>query len=275
MAKAPHAIVSSVTLSESDGDEALSEARGALSKGGKLDVLEMVKSPTWREVLVDLVVSRQMDPWSIDIAEVADSYFAKVRELRAHAKMLDLRFPANVILASAILLHFKASALLVEEEEEEQEQAPVEMIDEAIPQLVYKAQGPRTRRVTLDELVTALERVLREPEREIVRAKAQPLELQIPQQDMGTRMAEVYLKALAIKDEEGLLTFSQLANEGKEGPLEENILMAILPVLHLVQESKFAAWQEALFGDILIKVLPSQEPEGNGSAGALAAVRRQ
>lgn len=236
---------------EARGEER--EAQAALAEG-ELDVLEIVKKPIWRELLVELVVSKQMNLWNIDLVEIADSYLARVRELKA----LDLRIPANVILASAILLHFKASALLAEEDEEG-ENAPVEVIQEDIPQLVYKTQGPRTRRITFTELVEALEKVLKEPEREVLRTKAKPLELRIPQQEMSVKMEEVYRKALALKDEEGLLMFSHLLSHLENGngrrSLEEKIVFTLLPVLHLVQESKLFAWQESVFGDIFIKVL--------------------
>ena len=70
----------------------------------QMDLLTVVSEPTWKELLIDLVASRKMDPWDVDLALVADGYLQVVRQLQA----LDLRVPANVILACALLLKFKS-----------------------------------------------------------------------------------------------------------------------------------------------------------------------
>ena len=48
-----------------------------------------------------------MDPWDIDISAVAEAYLGRVRQLQA----MDLRVPANVILACALLLRYKAETI--------------------------------------------------------------------------------------------------------------------------------------------------------------------
>lgn len=59
------------------------------------------------QVLVDMVKKNQLDPWNIDIVDLADRYFEKIIEL----KMNNLRVTSRVFLFSAILLRLKSDIL--------------------------------------------------------------------------------------------------------------------------------------------------------------------
>lgn len=245
----------------------------------RIDLLEIVAQPTWREFLTDLVASEKMDPWSVDLCAVADVYLTRVRALQA----LDLRVPANVILASALLLRFKAEALILEEEEPVETEAPA-LIEEEIPDLVFRANRARSRRVTLQELMRAVEEVMRQGKRLLPAGGTafEPalLELELPQEGMNDRMKRVFERALALKDEENLLLFSALVTAARkelnghapgDGVL---IVRELIPVLHLIQEKKLAAWQDEFYGEIFLKILDEDEEEKEGkdadaTAGAL------
>lgn len=219
-----------------------------------MDILEIVVQPTWREFLVELIESEQMNPWDIDLCAVADAYLKKIRRLQA----LDLRIPANVILASALLLRFKADALRFDEEVEEVE-APPELIQEELPELVLKPSRPRPRRVSLHELIAAIQEVMRDGKK-IFRIEGAPavLELGLSEQDLHEKMKEVYECALALKDSENILLFSALVQASikeKECVWSEVVIEHLIPVLHLVQEEKLLAWQDKVFGEIFLKIL--------------------
>ena len=127
----------------------------------KIDLEHLVAQPTWREMLLDLVASEKLDPWNIDIVDIAGRYLVRIRNLQ----MMDLHVPANLILAASILLRFKSDALKFEEEEQvveqevfiDEQKVPVE-----IPMLSLRTRIPPKRKVTLDELVNALEEVFEE-----------------------------------------------------------------------------------------------------------------
>ncbi|MGB9577435.1 MAG: segregation/condensation protein A [Candidatus Micrarchaeia archaeon] len=246
-----------------------------------MDLLELVVKPTWKEFLIELVASNQMNPWEIDIVSVADKYLQKVRQLTA----LDLRVPANVILASALLLRFKAEALQLEEEEAPEtvvEEAP-QYFNEEIPELILRANKPRRRKLTLEELIQAVDDVMKATSKPLpVKTVPQMLSIQLPKVDMNDLMREVYEQAIALKDEEGVVLFTDLLKR-KAGaspcPGEgnshahgfwcygtENVVMTLMPVLHLVQENKLLAWQDQLFGEIFIKVVAEQQPQAVAQA---------
>lgn len=217
-----------------------------------MDLLEVVVQPTWKEFLIELVQSEKMDPWDIDIMQVADKYLTKIREFEA----LELRIPANVILASSILLRMKAEALVWREEEPDDFFVEENMLlQEPLPELILKPNRPRARGVTLHELVKAMESVLKEG-RKVQRIIPAPVSLtvQLSPKTMGQRITEVFEKAKALKDGENLVLFSELS-EGK-------VVDHFLPVLHLVNSQKMDAWQDEVFGEIFLKVLADEIASG-------------
>ena len=80
-----------------------------------VDLVDLIEQPAWKSILVELVRTERMDPWSIDIAGLAEKYLKKINALTG----TDLRIPANAILASAILLKFKSNVLRISEIEDE------------------------------------------------------------------------------------------------------------------------------------------------------------
>jgi segregation and condensation protein A len=233
---------------------------------GDVKLERIVALPTWREMLIDLVAQKKLDPWNIDIVEIAAGYMDRIRRM----EMLDLRVPANLILAAAILLRFKSQALRFEEEEQVvEEQVYVDEEDGAsvIPVLELKTRIPPTRMVTLDELLLAMEKVFEEQrKREEAAAKVEipaVINIQLPEFDIEQRIAEVYARVLAEKDSEGLATFSSILPERTPVAMIETLL----PLLHLVQDRKLFIFQESFFGEIFIRAKESRDREEEDKEG--------
>ena len=220
----------------------------------QLELSEFVKEPSWRELLLESIENQQMNPWEIDLVKVADAYLQKVREMQA----MDLRIPANVILASALLLNYKAQALQLEEPVPEPEPFVRPFENEAIPDLVFNPNLPRSRTITLTELIEAVEEVMHYERRELIpRAKADPLHIELPKENLNELMVMVHSRAGELKDKENMVLFSELVKSFNGHGEEKASLYArhLPPVLHLIQEEKMFAWQDRLFGEIFLKVL--------------------
>jgi segregation and condensation protein A len=233
-----------------DSAERLAAAR-ELPEDMKLE--KIVALPTWREMLLDLVATKKLDPWNIDIVEIATGYLEKIKKL----EMLDLRVPANLILAAAILLRFKSSALRFEEQTqvvEEQIYVEEDAEPSVIPVLELQTRIPPTRMVTLDELLSAMEKVFDDQKKR--EEKAQKVEIptviniQMPEFNIEERMETVYKRILDEKDSEGLATFTSLLSE--RTPVE--MIATLLPLLHLVQDRRVSVFQEQTFGEIFIRI---------------------
>lgn len=219
-----------------------------------VDLVQMVKEPSWREVLMEAIDTQQMNPWEIDLTKIADAYIAQVRKMQE----MDLRVPANVILASALLLHYKAAALRLEPPELLPDDGGIiQLNDETIPELAYNPNQARARLVTLEELMDAVDEVLKEGRRPIVIAERPvALHVELPKENMSDLMEKVYARAQEMKDRENVLLFSSLVKSfnGHGEPIADLVSRNLLPVLHLVQENKLRAWQDAVFGEIFLQV---------------------
>ena len=76
----------------------------------------------WIRMIKESIEKKKIDPWNINIAEIADLYMGKIKEF----KRFDIRLSADVILVGGILLRMKSEVLYGECEvvnEEEYEKA--------------------------------------------------------------------------------------------------------------------------------------------------------
>ena len=233
-------------------------------KGEDLRLEKLVEFPTWREMLLDLVAAKRLDPWNIDIVEVTSGYIDRINKM----EMLDLRVPANLILAAAILLRFKSDALRFEEEAQvivEETFVDEDAGPEVIPVLELKTRIPPTRMVTLDELLLAMEKVFDEQKKREEHAQKieipSVINIQLPEFNIEQRMATVYERVLEEKDSEGLSTFSAILSDRSA----LGIITTLLPLLHLVQDRKLTIFQEKFFGEIFIRV--KEEAKGDSVSG--------
>jgi segregation and condensation protein A len=217
-----------------------------------MDLEKLVVQPTWRDMLVDLVIEEKLDPWNIDLIEVTEKYMDRVRGLVS----LDLRVPANIILAAAILLRFKSETLNLEEEVQEaesetyisEEHAPFE-----VPMLSLKTRIPPKRRVSLGELIGALTEVI-DSQKKRAEKLFQPkpiMSIEIPKEDIEKRMNALLDRLKEFADAEGVLMFSDLL----EQKTSSEMIFVLLPLLHLAQDRKIDITQEKMFGEIFITIL--------------------
>ena len=224
---------------------------------------------TWQTIIFDLVKTEQMDPWDIDVSILTQKYIDMLRTLKEH----DFRISGKVLLAAAILLKLKSTKLVgedlseldrlligVEEEMEEfgfDETSEVHKLDE-IPTLIPRTPQPRKRKVSIFDLVDALERALEVKKRRLLHS-IPPLNLEAPKKkkDVTEIIREVYgkIKTFFISALSGKLTFSKLLpSESKEDKVH-----TFIPLLYLAQQNKIELMQETPFGEIEILMKKKEE----------------
>ncbi|HII53422.1 hypothetical protein AUJ13_04200 [Candidatus Micrarchaeota archaeon CG1_02_49_24] len=216
-----------------------------------IELEKIVAKPMWKTVLVELVDSEKLDPWNIDIAEISEKYLKKVREF----KLLELHLPANIILAASILLRMKSDSLkLVDDVPVMQEAGDSGELALSIPTLEIAGRVMPQRKVTLSELMSALEEVMKDVDARMVPAvviPSEPVKFEMPAFDIDERMESIFAKISASPE---MLTFNSLLEE--RTPHEK--VQTLLPLLHLWQKRRVALLQEEFFGEIFIK--PAGEP---------------
>ncbi len=224
---------------------------------------------TWQSILYELVKTEQMDPWDIDVSILAQKYIEMLRQLKEH----DFRVSGKVLLAAAILLKIKSTKLVgedlseldrlligVEEEMEDmgfEETAEIPKLDE-IPSLIPRTPQPRKRKVSIFDLVEALERALEVKKRRLLHS-IPPLNLEAPKKkrditqvirDVYGRIRSFFLGALKDK-----LTFSKLLpSESKEDKV-----YTFIPLLYLAQQNRIELVQETPFSEIQILMKKKSE----------------
>src|SRR3989344_1857421 len=144
---------------------------------------------TWQTILYDLVRKEGMDPWDVDISLIARRYIELIRKLKEH----DFRLSGKVLLAAAILLKLKSSKLVDEDITEldrlirgEEEGTSDDLLFEEPGayrreelgdiSLMPRTPQPRKRKVSIFDLVKALEKALEVKHRRVHnQMPAQPL----------------------------------------------------------------------------------------------------
>jgi segregation and condensation protein A len=210
------------------------------------------------DMLVDLVIQGEMDPWDIDIAGLAQRFLEEVRNM----VKLNLRLSGRTLLTSAILLRMKSEHLMPQENghnghnghEDYEEYGWDEAYDFELdlPALPTPLRRRAERRVTLFELVEALQQALNE---EIIRKNFPPrrrarprLVIQVDDESIREKIISFYDRILELAQQREVLRFAELVYE----PSPHYVVETLLYLLYLDSQGKLTVWQEELFGEIFI-----------------------
>jgi len=207
---------------------------------------------------MDLVLSREIDPWDIDIIDLTNKFLERIRQL----KSLDLRISGKTILTSSILLRMKSEELMREDEEKQEvdeeffdfwediENAEFE-IDDIRPPLRRRNVGKMTLPELFEALVDALEDG-EKPKKKII-AKLGPQIYQIDEikADIRKQVEKLYQHLLELKGINDIIAFRDLLEERTS----REVARIFLYILFLYSDKKIDVTQETMFGEIFIKVL--------------------
>jgi len=250
------------------------------------DLVSLVELPEWKSILLDLVKKERMDPWNIDLVDLTQKYLDRVRKMQEN----NLYVPANALLACAILLNLKADALRQYYQElEEENSVEAEPIEDApfddffaadtfvdvpeseeesstepiAPENILPPARITTRRVSLEELLVAMERVMRAKKR-LPKKKAEPIiDYEAPLEELFEEMdrdavdqyiEDTYARVLETLDSEGFTTLSNIVD--KKEPLD--VVRKLLSLLYLTNQGKINIWQERPFDEVFISVVKDE-----------------
>ncbi len=233
-----------------------------------LNLLMQEDEITWQTILHDLVRSGEIDPWNIDISILANKYMGIVKKMHE----LNLFISGKVLLASAILLRIKSEKLITEwignldnlmfppadMEELDQFLGPGRgrITLDAEPKLTIKTPQARKRKVTINDLIGALEKALEVNERRVLKHAERdriPADLAVPEKpvDITQIIKELYERIKVAFTRKERLTFSELVSSERK----EEKIATFIPLLHLASQEKVDLNQEEHFGEIEIKLV--------------------
>jgi len=215
------------------------------------DIEHLVRSATWKDLLINLVETSKLDPWNVDISKIVRNYILVIKEM----KLMDLSIPANIVFAASFLLKLKSDSISIFREEEEiiEDIDIIERIIPDIPELVPRMRQPPHRKITLNELMNALDDVLKiENKREKYFSELEKvLPVIIDPNDMDKKMERAYKMAIDNSDNYGMVMFDKLI---KNMDSDLILLDMFVPLLFLDYNGKISLIQEVFFGDIIIKI---------------------
>jgi len=228
---------------------------------------------TWQNMIYDLVRTEEMDPWDVDVSILSQRFLEMLKKL----KEMDFRISGKVVLAAAILLKIKSDRFVNEDINaldslmssmnepevllDELGEMTSAIIDKSHPPLLPKTPQPRKRKVSVYDLIEALEKALEVENRRppVIRQK---VKFKVPDKktDISEVIKDVYDKVQVFYNANGTggkLTFSQLIpSESKEDKV-----FTFIPLLHLENQRKVDMHQEFHFGEIDIN-LAKPQPKG-------------
>ena len=224
---------------------------------------------TWKSLIMDLVKAEGMDVWDVDVSLLTQKYIDTIKQL----KELDFRVSGKVLLAAALLLKIKSDRLVGEDmaqfdrmlEPDSEEDGllgdgPVNLDpnrDIDVGSLIPRTPQPRKRKVSIYDLMNALEKALEVKKRRVERDIPPIIEPPVKKRDITEVIRELYGKIMGFffqKKEKGL-TFSELVpSKGKEDKV-----FAFAPLLHLSNQQKIKLFQQKHFGDIEVRLKKSEE----------------
>ncbi len=225
-----------------------------------LDMLMKEDEITWQTIIYDLIKSEQMNPWDIDISLLTKKYLETIKRLQE----LNFFISGKVLLASALLLRIKSHKLLTEdilaldallypsEEYEELDEYDYKKgKDIEIPPLAIKTPQARKRKISVNDLIAALQKALEVNKRKILRRmEYRNINIKIPERkiDITKLIKELYGKILNFFKTKEKITFDELVMSNRR----EDKILTLVPLLHLDHQNKVIIDQKTPFGEIEI-----------------------
>src|SRR3989344_8359762 len=150
--------------------------RSEISKIGQEQIHRLLfgEKLSWQAIIYDLINTEQLDPWDIDLAILSVKFLEKVRKLEE----ANFFVSSKVLFAASLLLRIKTEIVLNqylpnldyilfgEKKEKKYVQERLEL-GEDVPELVPRSPLPRFRKVTLQELISALGKAITTENRRI------------------------------------------------------------------------------------------------------------
>ncbi len=189
------------------------------------------------DIVLKLIINGEIDPWNVDIVELADKYMQEIKNMY----IPDLRLASRALAAAALLLKMKAEALELENQEEGDKE-----------KISRKRVFGIKRFYTVDEIAHVLKKYIApviefKPKRKYIRRKPyqrKKKKIEVPLFHATLEETIEYLEE-KLSNLNGYITLSQLNVPNKA--------QAFVALLFLHYDKKITIYQEEEFGEIYIE----------------------
>jgi segregation and condensation protein A len=223
---------------------------------------------TWQDIIYDLIRTEQMDPWDVDVSLLAEKFIDLLKEMQK----MDFRLSGKIILAAALFLKIKSDKLLKEDiamlnnliNPVESQEDLLGLIDGMPnefeipgerPVLAFRSPQPRKRKVSIYDLVNALEKALefdsKRSVRRVLSSKHVAVKVPVKNRDVTLVMNDVYKKIEKKMRNLKVITFSELIDNDSK----EEKLYIFVPLVYLDTQRRIDIEQPQHFGEINIHLV--------------------
>lgn len=236
---------------------------------------------SWKAIIYDLIRKEEMNPWDVNVSLLSKKYVERLKQL----KSMDLKVSGKVLLAAAMLLKIKSKRLVgddlnefdrllaandVDEDEfydglaEELRRGEERAMYEGI-ELMPRTPQPRKRKVSVYDLVSALEQALEVKKRRVFNSIRES-NVSVPEKkfDIGEAIKGVYSRIISffkLNSGKKFVTFNQLVPSNTR----KDAVYTFIPLLHLFNDNKLDLEQKEHFGEINVH-LKSDSEQNSGNA---------
>ncbi len=217
---------------------------------------------SWKALIYDLINTEQLDPWDIDLAVLSRKYLEKIRELEE----ANFFVSSKILLAASLLLRIKSEILLNEyiksideilfgKKEEQKQEIKIEIDEDELPELIPRTPLPRYKKVSLNELIGALDKAIKTETRRIKKEieekqMERETDIVIPKAsrvNIRDRIRKLYAKIQTLFKKNHKIAYTELV-----GTKVEDRIACFLPILHLDNQGKIWLHQEKHFEEIWV-----------------------
>lgn len=236
---------------------------------------------SWQAIIYDLIKTEQLDPWDIDLATLADKYVQTIQQLEE----ADFFISSKILLACSLLLRLKSEilinsyiqdlndALYGKKDEKRYEIERIEIDENDLPILSPRTPMARHKKVTLNELIKALDHAINTESRRIRkeikhRQHRRALETVMPKNNfvpLKVRVKSIFNILKVHLKENNHMKFHSLAKS------KEEKLASFVPMLHLSNNGKIFLRQKQHFDHIhmTLRIHPEEKAELEKELGLL------
>ena len=190
-----------------------------------------------------LVEDGRLDPWNVDIAQLARLYMEEIKKM----ELLDLRVPARAIYAAAFLLKKQVDVLFPEPKRKKEKKYTLEEIVQMFEEEEKsELQSVETQSLIIDQ-IKKIRKKVKEYKKSIKQGEKRKT---IP---IHVSKFEKALEELEKLISQGIKTFSFLDFVGNRNPVPY-----LLGLMVLYQDGKVDVYQKEPYSDIQVEVLEWQ-----------------
>ncbi|MEK6873304.1 MAG: segregation/condensation protein A [Nanoarchaeota archaeon] len=218
---------------------------------------------SWQEIIYDLINTEQLDPWDIDLALLSQRYLERIRELEE----ANFSLSSKVLLVASLMLRIKSELLMSyyiknideilfgKKTKEEQQILRFDEYDEdEIPELIPKTPLPRFKKISIQELISALNQAVKTENRRIFKKGVEKENYErtmlfMPKQSisLANRIKSIRERIAHVFQKQDKIAFSEFSGSKKEEKIQ-----TFIPLLHLDNHNKLWLQQNAHLEEIWI-----------------------